>query len=99
MNVVDLRGRSTGDAAGLAALAAAVRGGVLVLAQAPHGRDRRAAQVLATAADVLDEVAHAMRAATDPRDLAVLEARLVAGLHEPLQHLAVLRGHDVAGTD
>jgi len=102
VSVVDLRGGSTGDAAGLAALAAAVRSGARALAEdqdGRDGRDGRGAQVLADAAGVLDEIAHAMRVATDPADLAALEARLVAGLHEPLQRLAVQRGPDVPGTD
>lgn len=102
MNVVDLRGASTGDAAGLAALAAALRSGARALSQDEAGDDgpgHGGADALADAAAVLDEVAQAMRATTDPADLPTLETRLVDGLHEPLHRLSVLRGADLPGTD
>lgn len=96
MSVVDLRGASTGDAAGLRALAAALRSGARALARDP---DELTAPVLAAAADVLDDVAAAMRATVDPGARPALEARLVTGLHEPLHRLAVLRGSPAPGTD
>lgn len=96
MNVVDLRGTSTGDAAGLGALASALRTGARALADDP---DDTAAPALAAAADVLEDVARAMRSTTDPGALPDLEARLVTGLREPLHRLAVLRGRPAPGTD